>query len=92
LLVATNAALTTSIYGISSWPIDKWKESGMTEPTQAMHFSVTDGRSHIGNVDRVGRTYVATAIDGAIIGTFARLREAMRAFDLMRDDGWREAA
>jgi len=43
---------------------------------------VSDGRTPVGTIDQVGgAAFVATGIDGIIVGEFSTLREAVRAFD-----------
>jgi hypothetical protein len=44
-----------------------------------LRFAVTDGRAACGVIDLVGGIYVATGVDGVLIGKFPTLREATRS-------------
>jgi hypothetical protein len=45
------------------------------------HFSVTDGRDALGTVDLIDGAFVAVDVNGATVGRYASLRQAVRAFD-----------
>jgi hypothetical protein len=49
--------------------------------TAQVHFSVTDGRVALGTIDVVDGAFVALDINGAVVGQYPTLRQAVRAFE-----------
>jgi hypothetical protein len=47
---------------------------------EAVHWSVTDGRTLVGTIDLIDGSYVAIDIHGEITGTFGTRLEAARSF------------
>jgi hypothetical protein len=56
----------------------------IADPRQA-RYAITDGRDALGTVQVAGGFFIAVDITGIVIGTFATLREAARAFHV---GGW----
>ncbi len=48
--------------------------------TEAVHWSVTDGRTPVGTIDLIDGSYAATDIRGELTGTFRTRLEAARSF------------
>jgi hypothetical protein len=57
--------------------------------TEAVHWSVTDGRTLVGTIDLIDGSYVATDIHGEITGTFGMRLEAARSLPSSTDSGGR---
>lgn len=53
--------------------------SSRTSNRNPAHFSVTDGRVACGTVDVVDGAFIALDINGAVVGRFPPLRQAVRA-------------
>jgi hypothetical protein len=60
--------------------------------TEAVHWSVTDGRTPVGIIDLIDGSYAATDIRGELTGTFRTRREAARSFpdSTSKDSGRRK--
>jgi hypothetical protein len=56
------------------------KPSQPRQPGSPRRLSVADGRDALGVVKLSAGVFTAIATDGTIVGTFASLREAARAF------------
>jgi hypothetical protein len=56
-------------------------QNKQTIGTAQVHFAVSDGRVALGTIDVIDGMFVATDINGIVIGKFTTLGEAARAID-----------
>jgi hypothetical protein len=58
------------------------------KPDTAVHWSIFDGRSLAGLIDKINGQFIAHGANGALVGTFPTLRAAAQAFDVADDEIW----